>query len=607
MFVAISHACATLFQKPFLCYAGAGLGGMWMERTSTGRGSRNWALLFACIGLVGALSVERAWANEPVRLSVPAGGGSLDHDILFARPDARGTRVLLLTAASNLSEGDHNDKSDLYLVDREASSVERVSVSFLGRDANDGSFPGVLSDDGAFVVFGSAATNLVTGDFNRTPDLFLFDRGARRTRALTLANDGLGGGTVPDLPPAISADARWVAFASLAHDFVQNDRNEASDIFLLDRDSGVIEAVTVTALGAPETRTANGPSFGPALSADGCIVSFFSDATNLVPADRNQARDVFVSDRCRGNIERVSVASDGSEANGPSQVELAALALSGDGRFVAFASRATNLDGDTRRQSQVFLRDRALATTRLVSRAQNGDIADAPSVHPSLDRDGRFLVFQSSASNLVANDPWPGEDVFVIDLSDGEVHLVSQPATHGVADGDSFAPSLSADGSHIVFLSAARLSPEDSDNRVDAYIVQNPLYGTPPANATPTPTAEQSSPTATWTEALTLTPTSSPTQTISPSPTASFTATVFVPTATNTPTLSLTPLRTATASPTEQVTLPTGTPTRSSGGDNGGCSCRVDADSGALRNEPLSWQAFLPLVWAWWRRRVTKQ
>ncbi|GIW42989.1 MAG: hypothetical protein KatS3mg077_0271 [Candidatus Binatia bacterium] len=585
-----------------------------MEQTWLGRAQQTVVLLLL-VSCLGAAVLQAQQGLEPIRVSAPPGGGALDADVLFARTNADGNVVLLLTQASNLGENDRNGKSDVYVVDITGRFIERASVSFLGRDPNDGSFPGVLSDDGLLVVFGSAANNLVTGDFNRTPDLFLFDRTSRRTTILTLTDDGLGGGTIPDLPPSATPETRWIAFASQADDLVANDRNEASDVFVLDRKSGRMEAVTLTDLGATEFRTANGPSAGPAISSDGCFVAFFSDANNLVQRDRNQSRDVFVRDRCTNTIERVSVSSDGTEANGPSQVELATLAISGDGRFVAFTSRATNLDGDTGRQSQVFLRDRLTSTTRLVSRNASGEIANAPALSPSLDRAGRFLVFQSAASNLVEQDSWRGEDVFVVDLSDGEVRLVSQPANGGVADGDSYAPSISADGSRVVFLSRARLTPDDTDARVDAYLVANPMFGKPPVEATPTLTPEETPETPTLTPTSTATPTESPSASPTfpePTPTPVVDAT---PTPLSTATLTpqpLTPTTTTITVPpgggTQTPTTPSASPTSQSGGNGGdGCGCRVDPVSGRTISDPLSLWSLLPLLWLAWRRRFRSQ
>lgn len=579
-----------------------------MRQTRLGR---QWLYGISVVGafsLFGVVSGE-AQSDAPVlrRVSVPRVGSSLDSPVLHARPNGDGGAVLFLSAASNLVADDRNGKADVFVADLEAQTVERVSVSFLGRDPNDGSFPGVLSRDGRWAVFGSSANNLVTGDFNDTSDLFLFDRLTRRTQVLTLARGGFGGGALPDLPPAIAgAEARWIAFASRADDLVPNDRNEASDVFVVDRETGQIEVMTDTALGGPEVRTAEGPSLGPAISADGCLVAFFSDAGDLVEGDTNQLRDVFVRNRCDGSIERVSVSSDEEQANGPSQSELANLAISGDGRRVAFVSRATNLDGPTGGVSQIFVRDRAEGRTFLASRNSGGEVANAAALAPNLDAAGRFLVFQSAATNLASGDRWPGTDVFLLDLEDGEIVLLSQPAAGGQADGGSFLPSISEDGRRVVFLSAARLVPDDPDAVVDAYVTDNPLFG----KLNPEPTAtDPVTATATETPSDTPTPvppTATPVPTDTPTPLAPPSATPTTRTGTATP--SATP--SAAPSPTSPATsTPTSsaTATARSGGGGGGCSCRVDGPAATdLGHAALALGFALAACWGRRRARQTR-
>lgn len=575
---------------------------MWQTRS----GNRGLGAVVGGTALLLVAASGQTQSDAPVlrRVSVPAQGSALDSPVLHARPNGDGSAVLFLTAASNLVADDRNGKADVFVADLQSQTIERVSLSFLGRDPNDGSFPGVLSHDGRFAVFGSSANNLVTGDFNHTADLFLFDRLTRRTTALTLAQAGQGGGALPDLPPAIDwAEARWIAFASRADDLVAHDRNEASDVFVFDRQTGQVEVMTYTSLGGPETRTADGPSLGPALSADGCLVAFFSDAGDLVAGDRNQVRDVFVRNRCDGSIERVSVSSTGDEANAPSQSELATLAISADGRRVAFFSRATNLDGPTGGVPQIFVRDRAEGRTFLASRNSAGEVANAAAIAPGLDASGRFLVFQSAATNLASGDRWPGTDVFVLDLEDGEVVLVSQPAAGGQADGDSFLPSISADGRRIVFLSSARLVPDDPDNVVDAYVADNPMFGklAPPPTPTDTPTLP---PTATATE----TPQDTPTPVL-PTATPSDTLTpTLLPSPTLTPTeVELTPTPSATERPVTATPSQTAspTPTRSGGGGGGGCSCRVDGPEPADPAGALLALAFA-LAALWGRERARR-
>ncbi len=158
------------------------------------------------------------------------------------------------------------------------------------------------------------------------------------------------------------------------------------------------ERVSVATGGAQATDT----SFTGAISADGRFVAFFSDATNLVSGDTNSTYDVFVHDRQTGATERVSVATDGTEADGVSETP----AISADGRFVAFRSGATNLvSGDTNASADIFVHDRQTGTTERVSVATNGDQATGGgSSNPAISADGRFVAFWSTANNLVSSD-----------------------------------------------------------------------------------------------------------------------------------------------------------------------------------------------------------
>src|SRR5437867_4406185 len=226
--------------------------------------------------------------------------------------------------------------------------------------------------------------------------------GAQTTVRVSVASDGTEGNDV-SLGSALSADGRFVAFDSAATDLVAGDTNGVSDVFVHDRQTGTTERVSVASDGAQ----GNGSSglvtfaFPPALSADGRFVAFVSFATNLVAGDTNGATDVFVHDRQAGTTERVSVASGGSQSNGSN----VGSALSADGRFVAFQSAATNLVADdTNGATDVFVHDRQTGTTERMSVASDGSQGNGFNAGPALSADGRFVAFHSTATNLVAGD-----------------------------------------------------------------------------------------------------------------------------------------------------------------------------------------------------------
>ena len=289
--------------------------------------------------------------------------------------------------------------------------------------------------------------------------------------------------------PAFSANGRFVAFASAATNLVPGDTNGKDDIFIYDRATGSLGRVSLADDGSEAT---GGHSYAPAISADGRYVAFHSYATNLVISDTNDHADVFVRDREEGRTVRVSVASDGSQA----QYGGSDPAISADGRFVAFWSCSTDLViSDTNGYCDIFVRDRdsdedgifdeegAVKTVR-VSVAGDGSQANGDSGAPDISADGRFVVFESLASNLVAGDTNDEYDVFLHDRDADEDGIFDEEeagaistirisvATNGTeGDGFSGRASISADGRYVAFESSAtNLVPDDTNNYSDIFL-----------------------------------------------------------------------------------------------------------------------------------------
>src|SRR5207249_4731469 len=218
----------------------------------------------------------------------------------------------------------------------DAQTTERVSVASGGTEGNGASLSSALSADGRFVAFVSAATDLVAADTNGVSDVFVHDRQTGATERVSVASGGAQGNGSSGLigfafPPALSADGRFIAFVSLATSLVAGDTNGATDVFVRDRQTGMTARVSV----ASDGTQANNVSSYPALSADGRFLAFQSHATNLVVGDTNGKTDVFVHDRQTGTTERVSVASGGgTQGTGNSGGFFAFPALSADGRLV---------------------------------------------------------------------------------------------------------------------------------------------------------------------------------------------------------------------------------------------------------------------------------
>ncbi|MEW6743439.1 MAG: calcium-binding protein [Planctomycetota bacterium] len=344
----------------------------------------------------------------------------------------------------------------------------RVSVDRSGGQANGQSelllFNQAISGDGRFVVFRSYATNLVPGDTNRVPDIFLHDRLTGETSRVSVSSQGKQPNAYSSTP-SISADGRYVAFASWATNLVPGDGNDVDDVFVHDRLTGETTRVSVDSMGTE----GDDRSYRPSTSGDGRYVAFHSKATNLVSGDVNNMKDVFVHDRLTGETTRVSVDSKGTEGNGDSGDYWPS--ISPDGRYVAFCSEATNLvPGDMNEAIDVFVHDRVTRETTRVSVDSTGDEGDSVSWCPSICTGGRHVAFNSFATNLVAGDTNGVYDVFVHDRLTATTTRVSVDSTGAQVEFDSWSPAISGDGRYVAFHSSATFDQEGSTAANDVFV-----------------------------------------------------------------------------------------------------------------------------------------
>jgi hypothetical protein len=334
--------------------------------------------------------------------------------------------------------------------------TQRVSVSSAGGQGNGSSGGPAISPNGRFVAFYSDASNLVAGDTNQTSDAFIRDRQKSATERVSVSSGGVQGNG-NSYSQALSVDGRIVGFYSDASNLVAGDTNNVQDVFVRDRRTGTTERVSINSAG----EQGNNTSIRPAFSADGRFVAFYSSATNLVSGGTNGAFHVFVRDRGTGTTEQVSVNPAGEQAT------LGGLdpVLSADGRFVAFFSPATNLVPDDTNgfAFDVFIRDRLTSTTEQVSVNSVGSQGNDASSRPAISADGRFVTFDSAATNLVAGDINNTNDVFVRDRQIGTTQRVRVSSGGGQGNGSSLLPALSPDGRFVAYQSdASNLVPGDT-------------------------------------------------------------------------------------------------------------------------------------------------
>ncbi|GGT29201.1 hypothetical protein GCM10010254_57300 [Streptomyces chromofuscus] len=394
------------------------------------------------------LELPRPSATD--RVSLTAQGGQLDGDAWWPDVNDDGQVVAFASLATNLVPGDTNGTLDIFVSDLEAGTVERVSVASDGTQGDDFSLSPSLSGDGRYVGFNSGAGNLVPGDTNGQTDAFVHDRSTGTTEVVSVAADGTRANGLSSAP-SLSDDGRYATFISDADNLVSGDTNKSTDVFLHDRQTGETVLVSQTPAGVP----ASGNSREPSISSDGRYIAFQSSAGDLVPGDTDGAIDVFVRDRVTGTttlvgpegentgpsisgdgqlvaftqgwqlyvsdlktgeIEQVSVTGSGETADDWAF----APSLSEDGTKVAFYSYAANLSaGDTNGLPDVFVRDRTAGTTTRISGGLEDTEGDGLSFLPSLSGDGRTVAFESTSANLVAQDSNGHSDIFVHDLAPG--------------------------------------------------------------------------------------------------------------------------------------------------------------------------------------------
>jgi Tol biopolymer transport system component len=374
---------------------------------------------------------RRTGATE--RVSVATGGAQADDGSSGASISADGRFIAFVSGADDLVAGDTNALGDIFVRDRRLGATERVSVATGGAQANGEGYDPSISADGRYVAFWSGATNLVANDTNGTYDVFVRDRQLGTTERVSIATGGAQG-SGNSVSPSISADGRFVAFASLAANLVAGDTNGRGDVFVHDRQTGITERVSVVSGGRQGIGGDSGVDvygiYGVSISADGRCVAFASTATNLVPGDANGGEsDVYVHDRHSGTTERVSVDSNGVQGNASSSRP----AISADGRCVAFGSFATNLvPGGMHDPGDIFLHDRRSGATERVTVARDGGAANSGSNDASISGDGRFVVFDSHANNLISSDTNQATDVFVRDRLETGFTSLCDPGIDGV-------------------------------------------------------------------------------------------------------------------------------------------------------------------------------
>jgi Tol biopolymer transport system component len=411
------------------------------------------ALSFLCVPVA---------AQTTVQASVSTGGALGNGPSYSAVISADGRCVLFTSQATNLAPGDPDSMEDVYLRDLVNGTTEMISVNSSGQHATRRSLANSLSADARFASFESIAGNLMPGDTDNDNDIFVRDRLTGTTIPASVSTGGAPGNADSEVS-VLSGDGRYVAFRSLASNLVAGDTNNEWDVFVHDLATGVTERVNL----GPGGAEAHGSSYVTSMSFDGRYVLFSSLASDLVPNDTNNERDIFVRDRLLGITTRVSVDSFGVETNGDSHARF----ISADGRFATYSSLGDNLvPNDVNGVQDIFVHELATGITTLASLSSTGAEADQSVWSNGISSDGRFVTLESTATNLVPGDAG-FSDVFVRDRWTGTTTRVSLASNGAALDRDAFGGAISADGRRITFQTDAHtVVPANPGGQTDVYV-----------------------------------------------------------------------------------------------------------------------------------------
>lgn len=452
------------------------------------------ALLASALAALLAPAATFAAKDDLLLVSVPTlpAAGAANGDSDSASVSADGRYVAFTSNANNLSAIDTSTTFSVYVRDTVTNTTtlaSRQSASLGGANADGSSSRPSISADGRYVAFLSFAGNLSTVDTNAAADVYVRDTVAETT-TLVSRQSPVDGGAVADSgasQPAISADGRHVAFISSSDNLSTSDDDTVGNIYVRDLDTDTTTLVSRRSA-ADGAAGANGFSSSPSISADGRHVAFHSAADNLVPKDLNGVVDVFVRDTVAFTTTLVSRTDGGDPASGGDSSDAS---ISADGQRIAFASYADDLsDKDDDGVRNVYVRNLTKNGTTFLSRAAvSGAGGDDDSTAPSISADGTRVAFVSQADNLSSEDNDAAfTNIFVRSLDDETTTLVSRQAGAGGAgaNGASDLPSISGDGRHVAFHSGAtNLSAVDAAGVTDVFL--RDVLGDPVVTPTPTP------------------------------------------------------------------------------------------------------------------------
>ena len=438
-------------------------------------------------GLTAASALRYTLTSLPAHGTLTLSGATLAVGAVFTQADIDANRLRYINDDTSNSVDGFN-----YSV----RAITRVSTATNGAQANSAATNPALSANGAAVAFQSSASTLVSGDTNGVSDIFVRQVGAGTTSRVSV--DGTTQANGASTAPTIDRTGNYVAFQSAASNLTSgttacdggtSDTNNVSDIFRATADASFIQRVSIGVNSFSTCNQGNGAATQAAISPGGFDVAFTTAATNLLQysggsggtADTNGLNDIYSHNSSVTNlVSRATGFSGAATTGGPSSNP--AFGSDGITDHIAFESGADNLstlDNDT--VTNIFVRDNTNSTV-LVSRSTSGTAADASSNNPAISADGRFIAFDSAATNLVGRDTNGVRDIFVRDRDTDANGVLDEAAgvstirasvSSGGAQSDaaSYTPALGLYGRVVAFSSdATNLVSGDTNGKRDIFV-----------------------------------------------------------------------------------------------------------------------------------------
>lgn len=398
------------------------------------------------------------------RVSVTSEGNEANLHSFAPSISGDGRYVTFQSEATNLVADDDNGFTDIFLYDRYTNELKLISRNLAGKSANFKSNFATISQDGHYIVFQSDASDLVANDTNQVRDVFIYSIESEKIELISINNQGIQG-DAPSSFPVLSADGRYVAFDSDATNLVTDDTKNYIDVFVHDRTTHETTRISVNSRG----KQVNSSSYGASISGDGRYVAYVSNSRSLAANDTNKTTDIFVHDRENGSVQRISLNNEGIEGNAASYEPRISL----DGQWVVFTSWASNLvPDDTNQARDIFLYNLTTAMIERVSVNNQGKESDSASFAPHISGNNRYIVFNSEADNLVIDDDNKTIDVFIYDHNTRQINRMtpySQTFSSGAAS--FYPPAISDDGRFVAYESKAlNLTATDFNESSDIFV-----------------------------------------------------------------------------------------------------------------------------------------